>query len=125
TEWLKNRADLHEYETYPVFVVSAEGGGLRAAYYTALVLASIQDRCPAFAQHTFAISGVSGGSLGAAVFAALAARSAKNQAGLSCNLNLPMAGDMATKADKILRQDFLSPLLAFGLYPDLAQRFLP
>jgi hypothetical protein len=125
TEWLKNRADLQEYETYPVFVVSAEGGGLRAAYFTALVLASIQDRCPAFAQHTFAISGVSGGSLGASVFAALAARSAKNQADLRCGLNSPMAGDLATKVDKILRQDFLSPLLAFGLYPDLLQRFLP
>jgi predicted acylesterase/phospholipase RssA len=125
TEWLKNRADLQEYETYPVFVVSAEGGGLRAAYFTALVLSSIQDRCPAFAQHTFVISGVSGGSLGATVFSALAARSAKNQVGLRCNLNSPQVGEMATKVDKILRQDFLSPLLAFGLYPDLAQRFLP
>lgn len=125
TEWLNNRADLQEYETYPVFIVSAEGGGLRAAYFTALVLASIQDRCPRFAQHTFVISGVSGGSLGATVFAGLAAQSAKNEAGLPCELSPSELGEMARKTDAILSRDLLSPLVAAGLYPDVVQRFLP
>lgn len=124
-EWLNNRADLHEYDTYPVFIVSAEGGGLRAAYFTAIVLASIQDRCPRFAQHTFVISGVSGGSLGAAVFTGLAARSAPNEPGLPCELNSEETGEMLTKADAVLSRDFLSPVLGAALYPDLAQRFLP
>ena len=57
----------------PVFIVAAEGGGIRAAYWTGMVLAGIQDRHPAFAGQLFAISGVSGGSLGGAVFAALTA----------------------------------------------------
>ena len=123
-EWLLNRADRAEYEIYPVFIVSAEGGGLRAAYFSAVVLAAIQDRCPAFAQHVFAVSGVSGGSLGAAVFAALSSRKAKNEAGQRCDL-AGSRGDWVDKSDAVLRRDFLSPLLASALYPDLMQRALP
>ncbi|MCH8270780.1 MAG: hypothetical protein IH985_06170 [Planctomycetes bacterium] len=45
--WLDARADKNEYAVYPVFVVSAEGGGLYAAYYSAMVLAALQDEEPA------------------------------------------------------------------------------
>ena len=72
-QWLQSRADLAAYqdEPYPVFIVSAAGGGLYAAQHAARFLARMQDHCPHFAQHIFAISGVSGGSVGAAVFASL------------------------------------------------------
>ena len=60
-------------ETHPLYIVATEGGGIRAAYWTAAVLGEIQDKNPNFAAHLFAISGVSGGSLGAAVFEALLA----------------------------------------------------
>jgi len=123
--WLNGRKDLHDYSSYPVFIVSAEGGGLRAAYFTSLILASIQDRCPRFAQHTLVISGVSGGSLGAAVFAGLASRSAKNESEQPCALKPDHAGAMAQQADAVLKRDYLSPLLAQALYADLLQRFLP
>ena len=56
--------------THPVVIVAAEGGGIRAAYWTASILARFQDSEPAFSRRLFAISGVSGGSLGATVFAA-------------------------------------------------------
>src|SRR5207253_8426017 len=54
---------------YPVFVVAAAGGGIRAAYWTALVLGTITDQthADAWRRHLYAVSGVSGGSLGAAV----------------------------------------------------------
>ncbi|MDO8501352.1 MAG: hypothetical protein Q7S20_05885 [Gemmatimonadaceae bacterium] len=55
----------------PVILVAAAGGGLRAAYWTATSLAAIQNRNHSFNRHVFAISGVSGGSLGAAVYAAI------------------------------------------------------
>ena len=65
----------------PVILVSTEGGGIRAAYWTANVLAELQDRSQElvrqgeipfdFARHVFSISGVSGGSLGGAIFAGL------------------------------------------------------
>ena len=60
--WLETRQDKEKYASghYPVFVVAAQGGGLYAAHHTARVLAILQDECPAFAQHVFAISGVLG-----------------------------------------------------------------
>ena len=98
---------------HPLFIVATEGGGIRAAYWTATVLGGIQDANPNFAPHLFAISGVSGGSLGAAVFEALLAE--------------PNPGSFKFKdrAHDVLGQDFLSPALASMLYPDLVQRFLP
>jgi hypothetical protein len=96
---------------HPCFIVAAEGGGVRAAYWTAAVLSTLQDRNPQFASHLFAISGVSGGSLGAAVFTALLGESDTR----------PMSG----KARAILGQDFLSPAIVAMLYPDFIQRFIP
>ncbi len=99
--------------THTLFVVATEGGGIRAAYWTAAILGELQDKNPNFAPHLFAISGVSGGSLGAAVFDALLAEPS------------PSAFKFKDKADDILGQDFLSPALASMLYPDFVQRFLP
>jgi hypothetical protein len=59
---------------YPVILVATEGGGIRAAYWTAAVLTSLADTVPTFAEHTFAISAVSGGALGSTVFNALLVR---------------------------------------------------
>lgn len=130
-QWLDKRCDKDNYKgkAYPVFIVSAEGGGIRAAYFAALVLSKLQDERPAFAHHVFAISGVSGGSLGGAVFAALIAKYGKQDGGPPCNLHVELPPDKAKNGmrgmtDEILGQDLLSPLLASMLYPDLLQRFL-
>lgn len=96
---------------HPLYIVATEGGGIRAAYWTGIVLGGLQDANPNFANHVFAISGVSGGSLGAVVFNALVAEND----GRSYEEN----------AHRILSRDFLSPALASMLYPDLVQRFLP
>jgi len=56
---------------YPVFIVAAEGGGIYAAGATATFLSRLQQFAPDFDRHVFAISGVSGGSIGAAIFQAL------------------------------------------------------
>jgi hypothetical protein len=76
--WLKSRdKDISDFasknpkKSYPIYLVSAQGGGIYAAYHAASTLARLQDLCPAFAHHVFAISGVSGGSLGATVFSSL------------------------------------------------------
>ena len=96
---------------HPLFIVAAEGGGIRAAYWTAAVLGSIQDVEPSFADHVFAISGVSGGSVGAVVFDALVADATP--------------GSLAERAEAMLGRDFLSPAVAAMLYPDFVQRFWP
>jgi hypothetical protein len=66
--WLLSRKHAGE-GPIPVYLISAEGGGLRGAYWTARVLAELNARSATkFAQHSFAYSGVSGGSLGVAAF---------------------------------------------------------
>jgi hypothetical protein len=121
--WLQARNDRAAYDVYPVFIVAAEGGGLRAAFQTALVLARLQDLCPSFAQHTFVISGVSGGSLGAAVFAALAKRHAENGPPRPCSAEGPRVFE--TKVHQILGRDYLTPPLATLLGAEVLQRMVP
>jgi hypothetical protein len=113
----------------PVFLVAAEGGGIRAAYWTAAVLGRLSDRHPGFDRQVFAVSGVSGGSVGAATYVSLlrdrehlaaceawAKREGHSAAGL---------GPTELCAREVLRQDFLSPVLAKMLSPDLVQWFVP
>ena len=107
----------------PVFVVATEGGGIRAAYWTTTVLTHLQDSIrnnggPTFADHCFAISGVSGGSLGAIVFDALRSEEI-DRGGNGFKLH-PRAQAMLGE-----KSDALTPTLAVMLQPDLVQRFLP
>ena len=79
-DWIASRKDAAAYagKTYPVYIIAAQGGGIYAAYRTAKILTRLQDLCPNFAQHVFAISSVSGGSLGAGIFSALVQRKPGN-----------------------------------------------
>jgi len=125
-EWLKHQTQhpaARARTEYPLFIVAAEGGGIRAAYWTASVLTAIQDNNPCFADQLFALSGVSGGSLGSAVFTALLADQHRNQPAARCDRE-PVA-PLSTKAKHILSEDFLAPVVAATLYPDLLQRVLP
>lgn len=132
-EWYNSRPDRAKYETtgtpYPVYVVAAQGGGIYAAYDAASLLGSLEDRCPAFAWHNFAISGVSGGSVGASVFVSLLKR--KQVEPGPCKLDtvtnrqLLLKDSIADQSGRILDQDFLSPLLSGLLFGDLLQAILP
>lgn len=124
--WLAARSPELEHYTaagkpYPVFVVAAAGGGIRAAYWTAAVLGELADRYPAFPDHVYALSSVSGGSLGSAVFAGLVADRAQPQEGAQASA--PRGYAAASRA--VLGQDFLGPVVAGMLFPDLIQRFWP
>ena len=94
---------------HPMYIVATEGGGIRAAYWTGIVLGGLQDTNPNFASHVFAISGVSGGSLGAVVFDALV----DENDGRSFQEN----------AHQILSRDFLSPALAANALPGFVTAF--
>ena len=147
--WLK-RSDRAAYakasKIYPVFIVAAQGGGAYAAYNSATFLARMQDLCSTFRHHLFAISSVSGGSVGAATFAA--ALDAEDTAGRTVGLeqinsgepcpqvtkflakekaveDLGEAGVLERHTNTILRSDFLSPLVAAALFPDFTQTFIP
>jgi predicted chitinase len=152
--WLKSRPDRDQYPgAYPVYVVAAQGGGIYAAYHTAIFLARMQDICPSFRHHLFAISGVSGGSIGAATF--VAALRASDQKIIDTVPDAPTPapppapttfdpcpaitaynqeaalprdadrpGPLENAVRKALRRDFLSPLVAAALFPDFTQQFL-
>ena len=129
---LRNWMDRQPYrpadakDSYPMYVVNAEGGGIRAAYWSAMVLGRIQDRNPCFAEQLFSLSGVSGGSLGASVFVALLLEHRAAGGARSCrDAASPGPFSIQSKAEEILGEDFLSPVVAAMLYPDLLQRLLP
>jgi hypothetical protein len=128
TKWLIKLQAKYPHETnQPVYVVATEGGGIRAAYWTASVLTALQDAAPQFADHVFAISGVSGGSLGATVFTSLVADGNRATAVSDCAAR--NTGDQQKTfrfaAQQVLSYDFLAPTLASLLHADLVQRFLP
>lgn len=100
-------------------IVAAQGGGLYAAYHTAHVLAWQADtNGQKFTNSLFAISGVSGGSVGAGIFAALV------DSGLCMQ---PQAGPTCYRdaVDQILTQDYLSPVLTGMLFRDTIDAFVP
>lgn len=109
-------------EGLEVYFVSTEGGGIRAATWTAFALSALQRSVPApatapaeappldFVARTFSISGVSGGSVGAAAFRAC-------------------LRDPSRPVDACLDQwaaaDELSPMLGAWMFEDVLARVLP
>ncbi|MGB9150919.1 MAG: patatin-like phospholipase family protein [Burkholderiales bacterium] len=123
--WLSARAK-QQTATYPVYIIAAEGGGIRAAYWTAAVLAALHEREKNFSEHVYAISAVSGGALGAAVYGGLLAQQKQSGAETSrCATQKYGETNFSSCARAILSHDFLSPTLAYLLYPDMMQRLLP
>ncbi|MGL4598958.1 MAG: hypothetical protein ACRCYO_15680, partial [Bacteroidia bacterium] len=97
-------------DSIPVVVVGAQGGGIRAMNWTASVLQkfSTTPELRDFRSHVFAMSGASGGSVGEAIFAAYS-----------------FDGAPSTPIVKMLTGDYLSPVTAGLLYPDMVQKALP
>jgi hypothetical protein len=124
SDWYARLSAKYPDGPTPVFLVATEGGGIRAAYWTAAVLTAIQDRAPQLSDHLFAISGVSGGSLGGAVFTALVADDPCRAAGHPCAAETRHDA-YRSAAQQILSYDFLAPTLASMLHADFVQRFLP
>ncbi|HTV85478.1 MAG TPA: hypothetical protein VME63_08730 [Dyella sp.] len=107
----------------PVIVVSTEGGGLRSAAWTAMVLSrftALVDRTsppnggePVFERYFFAGSGVSGGSMGLAAY--VTSLQVAPHTGLSAQ----------ALCENMLNHDFLAPVMANTWFVDFTQRWLP
>ncbi len=111
---------LPDGQRSPVFVVAAAGGGLRAAYWTAILLAEMDDRsCGQFGRHVLAASGVSGGSLGLALYAA------QRQAWQRKPLPERCQPGRAAQMRQVLSGDFLAPIAAGLLFADAPMAFVP
>jgi hypothetical protein len=107
---------MDENDRVPMVVVATAGGGIRAAYWTATILEQLkEDLGPnGLRPYLFAISGVSGGSVGATVFDAALANSDES----GCSETCP-------RATEFLTEDFLAPTLASGIFKDLPSSLLP
>jgi predicted acylesterase/phospholipase RssA len=106
-KWLMSRPG--NPDTVNITLVAAEGGGLRSAYWTYGVLRQLQLDNPNFKNELYAISSVSGGSVGSAIFCS------ELVSGLSSSLD---------KAP-IVNEDNLSPMIAGIFYRELAQSIIP
>jgi hypothetical protein len=98
--------------TVPVVFVATAGGGSRAAYWTAAVLGALEDKAGGrFSEHLVAISGVSGGSLGGAIFRSL--------------LEVPQGKITSYRemGERAAAGDFLGPVLAAMVTHDLIPSF--
>ena len=124
-QWLTSRPDRKLYKgKYPVFIFAAQGGGIYAASAAAGYLAQLQEHCPHFASHVFAISGVSGGAVGATLFNALAARELPSATAIGCRTFVSKSMNKPTLADRVeevLLGDHLSPVVAATL-PDFVRK---
>jgi hypothetical protein len=128
--WLRARPDLDDYRKanlpYPVIIASAEGGGMYAAAHAFFALSGMQAICPSFNDHLFATVGVSGGSIGTALYAARIPDTARRPHLVPCHapkekLDIrPVTTDLLSPplANLLLLQplDFLVPFLK--LFPD-------
>ena len=104
-------------DSEPIYIVSAEGGGIRAAAWTALVLTELEERSNGqFAHHMLFGSGVSGGSLGLALFAAMIRSRDDGAMG---------TGDFRTVTESFLTKDYLGPSIETMFLTDFLQRFVP
>ncbi len=97
---------------YPVFIIAAEGGGIYAASAASLFLAKVQQDAPHFADHVFAISGVSGGAIGSTIFHALY----KAAAASSGPVESPKS--LIDEVTSIMEDDHLSPVVG-AIFPEM------
>lgn len=125
-EVLKALAARVPADGVPIFVAS-EGGGIRAAYWTAAVLDALNALDPTLKQRYVVLSGVSGGSLGVAAWLAThrADYCGPGPALPAGVVSLADAAAPALPATRALSADFVSPAVAGMFYGDLMQRFLP
>jgi len=125
-EVLKALAARLPVDGVPIFVAS-EGGGIRAAYWTAAVLDALDAQEPTLKQRYAVLSGVSGGSLGVAAWLAThrADYCGPGPALPAGVVSLNADGAPALPATRALSADFVSPAVAGMFYGDLIQRFLP
>lgn len=102
--WMEARKARRD--TVNLYLVMAEGGGLRSAYWTSSVLNRMEECDPEFSDNIYAYSMVSGGALGGMVFHSQD-RGPQNN------------------SRRTLKADLLAPVTAALIFTDLLQKFIP
>src|SRR5258705_3360444 len=112
------RIDTLSSKKYPIYFVLANGGASRSGYWTASVLAHLEDSSKEkFSNHLFCLSGASGGSVGTATFFSL----------LKAKKELKQQKDttVTTATTKFLESDFLTYTISHLLGPDIFRNIIP
>jgi len=121
--WLRNKLADKTIDTtnaeQSIFIVTAEGGGSRNCYWTYAVLNQMQMRNPRFYDKTFAVTGVSGGSIGLGFY-----YNYRYYLQRQLSAKADTSG-FSNKIDSICASDYLSRVTYGFLFPDLLQRFIP
>lgn len=120
--WIKAKVEKQKLadsttNEFPVFLIAAEGGGIRASAWTALVLKRLQEIRPDFPDHIYAISGVSGGGVGAVFYTAYLHDQLRNR-----HRQFPSS---SASFEQTVSDDFLSDLTAGFIFHDNLQRMIP
>ncbi len=110
SNWLDQRIESVASDTVPIILIAAEGGGIRSAYWTASVLGDLEARQPGISDNIYAISSVSGGSLGTMLYSSLLEDG---------------RAEITKEARSVLEHDFLAPVTGALIFPDMLQKFLP
>jgi hypothetical protein len=134
--WLARRIDPDA----PVIFVASAGGASRAAYWTASALGKLEGDLTSseptpdkpsqsrFSRNVFAISSISGGSLGAAAFVSAVAEHQLHPTDTQAAGRSARAVDgcpsVRTIATNFTGRDHLATVVGLMLFPDLIDRFL-
>lgn len=118
--WLSKKfPNTSSFDTCTVYVIAAEGGGIRNCYWTYNVLTRLQSEKPGFYDKTFAVTGVSGGSIGLGFYYSFKYFYDQNRD------KIKDSASFFKKLDTIASSDYLSAVTYSFLFQDLFQRFLP
>ena len=103
-------------DEYPVFLLLADGGASRSAYWAAGVWSSLEEKTQGkFSKHLICLSGTSGGSLGNVTF----------YTSLTNTLKKGQQKHIREACRNYLSQDFLSHTMARLMGPDLLKPLFP
>lgn len=103
-------------ETLPMVIIATEGGGIRGAVWTSQLLFELNNQIPEFDRHTFAISGVSGGGVGAMFYLAYRSDSLASPKDTVFN---------RSNLEAVLQTDFISPVIGGYLFNESLQMLWP
>ena len=108
TQWAIDRNA--QQDSIDVYLVMAEGGGLRSAYWTTGILNTLAQKDTNFARHIYGYSAVSGGALGAMMFNTT-----------QSHPELQSSNKRAPHLDS----DLLAPVTSSLIFTDFLQKFIP
>lgn len=110
--WVGNLRLKDSSRPEPVIVVSSQGGGMYAAVLSSLFLARMQDAQPdRLHERIFAISSVSGGSVGAGFYQAMMSKEGCDGRSRDKGLEQPIAETLEARIPEMVLQSHLAPVI--------------